>query len=272
MTGNSATNISPEVSPSKVPPTVTEVLRDHARLFGKQPLVSPDRSATSESDAGSIVVESTGHESTASCSVDSLELSPLVSPMMQSSRSRRPSTISLLYDNLNESNESDETPGRVSSDGSLSPTVSDLMRISREKQASSRSRDQRSPEGTTKNGLLPTDLRNITLRLNENFKFSHAVPKSRVTPVRSKLEKLHIRATPQEKHGHSSKNIGEEIKKNLHEISPIIQQHLNGTKPSAKRESKVARNIFGSSRRPGKYCIFRISRVYNPIVFVFVST
>ena len=43
-------------SPSKTSPTLSEILRDHARLFGKKPLISPDRSTMSESDLGSIFV------------------------------------------------------------------------------------------------------------------------------------------------------------------------------------------------------------------------
>ena len=273
-------------SPSKTSPTLSEILRDHARLFGKKPLVSPDRSTMSESDLGSTVVrrsnsisqeddggtESTGTdqaESSVSLSIDSSNLSPTVSQMIKeknvSYRSTSISKRAFIQGNQTESilNDPEENQAVAESNGSVSPTVSEMMLNPWKEQSANKSisdgRIYNSKEGT-KNRLSPNEARNVTVKLNQDSRYYHVVSTWGLTPVRSKFKKLHIYDTPQKKREYVSKELEEKIMKNRHEISPIIQQHLNG-KLSSARKTKTARNIFGLS---SKIRAFRKGKVKIP--------
>ena len=128
-------------------------------------------------------------------------------------------------------------------------SLSQIMLKPRKEQSANRStsvgRIYNSKEGS-KIRLSANEARNITVKLSESFKYSHVVSTGILTPLRSKFKKLRIYETPQKKREYISEDLGEKIKKNRHEISPVIQQHLNGKLPSA-RNTKTARNIFGSS-------------------------
>ena len=272
-------------SPSKTSPTLSEILRDHARLFGKKPLVSPDRSTMSESDLGSIFVgrsnfisqEENGGtesactdqaESSVSLSIDSSNLSPTVSQMIKeknvSYRSTSISKRAFIQSNQTESILTDPEENRdvVESNGPVSPTVSEMMLNPRKEQSANTSigdgRIYNSKEGT-KNRLSPNEARNVTVKLNQDSRYCHVVSTWGLTPVRSKFKKLHIYDTPQKKREYVSKDLAEKIVKNRHEISPIIQQHLNGKLSTAR--TKTAINIFGSS---SKIRAFRKGKVKIP--------
>ena len=263
-------------SPSKTSPTLSEVLRDHARLFGKKPI---NPSTMSESDLGSVVVgpsnsvsqeenegtESTGTdptESIASLSIDSSNLSPTVSQIIREKnvphRSTSISKSAFIQGSQNEgiSNGPKENQGVAESDDSVSQIMLKPRKEHSAKRSTSDGRIYNSQEGS-KNRLSVNEARNITVKLNESFKYSHVVSTGVLTPLRSKFKKLHIYETPQKKREYVSKDLGKKIKKNRHEISPIIQQHLNG-KLSSARNTKTARNIFGSS---SKIRSFRIGKV-----------
>ena len=255
-------------SPLSGSPTVSEIMRSHAQLFGKEPLVSPLHSTSCESDVecdeiGPIDSASQqGVADTESVCTDKTEnshnvdsLSSGMSQEMNQSRDchQRTDTVDIIFfgkrsslssphrnSNVNQCNEMRE------SDSSLSPTVSQIMRNPGKIKSLHRSVD----EGTSVHSQTKGRSKRNTVTVNRGFKKLRSLTSGVLTPITSELSNLHIKDTPRKQQKSNNTDIisiGEDVTKNRHEISPLIQEHLNGKSHPGSRKSKVVRNIFGAS-------------------------
>ena len=273
---------SKNTSPLSVSPAVSEIMRNHARLFGKEPLLSPLHKSPCESDEESEIgpldsisqqgvadSESVCTDRTENFMSDSFSLLPVKTQEMRErieSPTHKTDNIDSIFDGRSSVQNNPHLDSGISqcnemveSDSSLSPTMSQMMRNPSKIKSINRSMNGGMPDQLTIKARSKT---NGTVTLYRGIKKFLSASSAILSPIRSELNKLHIYDTPQKKQRPRNTDIidvGDDITKNRHEISPLIQEHLSAKHLPNNRKSRAVRNIFRSPKYPKKTRTRRIS-------------